>query len=152
MRKTLFKLLATFVATLVAIVGFSAVTAQAASAHFVKGPTGSVSGNTLTVTFKAAGLGNAQETATFSLTGTISVTAQCFTKSGNAVNGVPKSSTTTVNATDTFPVRNGSVTGSFTVTPVSTLTCTGNQHVEVLSVDSANLTVSGEGISAPVMF
>ena len=133
------------------LAAFTATSAQAASAHFVKGPSGSVSGNTLTVTFKAAGLGNASETATFSLTGTVTVDAQCYTRSGNPVNGVPKSDTVTVNSTETFPVRNGSVTGTFTVSPLSPLTCTGNQQVRT-TVTSANLTVSGEGISAPVTF
>ncbi|MEO6020580.1 MAG: hypothetical protein ABIP45_10080 [Knoellia sp.] len=133
------------------LAAFTATSAQAASAHFVKGPSGSVSGNTLTVTFKAAGLGNASETATFSLTGTVTVESQCYTRSGNPVNGVPKSDTVTVNSTETFPVRNGSVTGTFTVSPLSTLTCTGNQTVRT-TVTSADLMVSGEGISAPVKF
>src|SRR5215203_6149496 len=111
MRKTLFKLLATFVATLFVIVGFSATTAQAASAHYVKGPSVTVSGNSLTVSFKAAGLGNTETFADFSLTGTIDVTSQCFTRSGNPVQGVPKSESITVNQTETFEVRNGQVTG-----------------------------------------
>ena len=140
-------------ATLIALLfaAFTATSAQAASPHFVKGPSGSVSGNTLTVTFKAAGLGNADETAEFSLTGTVTVDAQCFTKSGNPVQGVPKSDTVTVNSTETFDVRNGSVNGIFTISPVSPLTCTGKQMVRT-TVTSANLTVSGEGISAPVTF
>jgi len=133
------------------LAAFTATSAQAASAHFVKGPSGSVSGNTLTVTFKAAGLGNAEETADFSLTGTVTVDAQCFTRSGNPVQGVPKSDTVTVNSTETFDVRNGSVNGVFTISPLSPLTCTGNQQVRT-TVTSANLTVSGEGISAPVTF
>jgi hypothetical protein len=133
------------------LAAFTATSAQAASAHFVKGPSGSVSGNTLTVTFKAAGLGNAEETADFSLTGTVTVDAQCFTRSGNPVQGVPKSDTVTVNSTETFDVRNGQVTGTFVVSPLSPLTCTGNQQVRT-TLTSANLTVSGEGISAPVTF
>jgi hypothetical protein len=55
-------------------------------------------------------------------------------ESGNPVNGVPKSGTTNVNASGTFPVRNGQVTGSFTIAPLSTLRCTGNQHVVILLV------------------
>jgi hypothetical protein len=133
------------------LAAFTATSAQAASAHFVKGPSGSVSGNTLTVTFKAAGLGNADETAEFSLIGTVTVDAQCYTKSGNPVQGVPKSDTVEVNSTETFDVRNGSVTGVFTISPLSPLTCTGKQEVRT-TVTSADLVVSGEGISAPVTF
>lgn len=53
--------------------------------------------------------------------------------------GVPKSETVDVNVSDDFPVRNGSVTGSLTVSPLSRLTCTGSQQVRILDV-SFNLT------------
>ena len=111
-----------------------AVPAVADSPHYVVGPTATVQGNSLVVSWKAAGLGNTVGSVDFHLTGTVTATSQCFTKSGNPVNGVPKSDTTQVNATGTFPVRNGQTTGSFTISPLSTLTCTGNQHVVILSV------------------
>ena len=60
---------------------FSAV-AVAASPHFIGTPQASVSGNALTVTFKAAGLGNV-DAATFNLSGTVLVSSRCYTKSGN---------------------------------------------------------------------
>ena len=41
-----------------------------------------VSGNSLTVSFKAAGLGNA-EGATFNLTGTVQVYSRCYNRGGN---------------------------------------------------------------------
>ncbi len=118
--------------------------AVADSPHYVKAPSATVQGNSLVVSWKAAGLGN-QATVDFTLTGTVTATSQCFTKSGNPVNGVPKSDTTNVNTTQTFPVRNGQVTGSFTVSPLSKLTCTGNQHVVILSVDF-DLTLTGAGL------
>jgi len=121
-----------------------AVPALADSPHYVQGPSATVQGNSLVVSWKAAGLGN-QATENFALTGTVTATSQCFTKSGNPVNGVPKSDTTQVNASGTFPVRNGQVTGSFTVSPLSTLTCTGNQHVVILSV-VFDLTLTGAGL------
>jgi hypothetical protein len=121
--------------------------AIAASPHYVKGPTATVSGNSLTVSFKAAGLGNTISSVDFSLTGTADVTSQCFTRSGNPVQGVPKSETVDVNVTGTFPVRNGQTTGSLTVSPLSTLTCTGNQQVRILSV-SYDLTLTGDGLPA----
>jgi hypothetical protein len=131
-------------AALVVMLATAAV-AVADSPHYVKGPDVTISGNSLTVSWKAAGLGNTVTTADFSLTGTANVTSQCFTKSGNPVNGVPKSETIDVNVTGTFPVRNGQTTGSLTVSPLSTLTCTGNQHVVILSV-SFDLTLNGNDL------
>jgi hypothetical protein len=119
--------------------------AFADSPHYIKGPTATVSDNSLTVTWKAAGLGNTVTSVDFSLTGTANVTSQCFTKSGNPVNGVPKSETVDVDVSGTFPVRNGSVTGSLTVSPLSTLTCTGSQEVRILSV-SFDLTLNGDDL------
>jgi hypothetical protein len=119
--------------------------AFADSPHYVKGPDATVQGNSLVVSWKAAGLGNTITSVDFSLTGTVTTTSQCFTKSGNPVNGVPKSDTINVNATGTFLVRNGQTTGSFTISPLSTLTCTGNQHVVILSV-SFDLTLTGDDL------
>ena len=119
--------------------------ALADSPHYIKGPTATVEGNSLTVSWKAAGLGNTVTSVDFSLTGTANVTSQCFTKSGNPVNGVPKQETVDVNVTGTFPVRNGQTTGSLTVSPLSTLTCTGNQQVRILDV-SFDLTLTGDSL------
>ena len=137
MHKKIIILLAAFIA----IVGFTAPSAYAANPHYVQGPSVSVSGNSLVVSFKAAGLGDLGGTADFTLTGTVTATAQCFTRSGNPVQGVPKTDVTNVDATGSFPIRNGQTTGSFTVSPLTTLTCTGNQQVRILSV-SYDLTLS----------
>ena len=122
-----------------------ASTAVAASPHYIRGPDATVSGNSLTVSWKAAGLGNTIDSVDFALTGTADVTSQCFTKSGNPVNGVPKSERVDVNVTGEFPVRNGQVTGSLTVEPLSTLECTGNQRVRILAV-SFDLTLTGDDL------
>jgi hypothetical protein len=122
-----------------------APTAVAASPHYIRGPAAEVQGNSLVVTWKAAGLGNTVESVDFNLTGTVNTTSQCFTRSGNPVQGVPKSETIDVNATGTFPVRNGQVTGSLVVEPISTLTCTGNQQVRILSA-SFDLTLTGDDL------
>jgi hypothetical protein len=119
--------------------------AVASSPHYIKGPTATVSGNSLTVSWKAAGLGNTTTSANFALTGTANVTSQCFTRSGNPVNGVPKSEQVDVNVSGDFPVRNGQVTGSLSVSPLSTLTCTGNQQVRILAV-SFDLTLTGDDL------
>lgn len=145
MRKKIINLVAALFAALVVTVGVSASPALAASPHYVQGPTATVQGNSLVVAWKAAGLGNTVASADFNLTGTVTATAQCFTRSGNPVQGVPKSDTTDVNATGTFPVRNGQTTGSFTIAPLSTLTCTGNQRVVILSVDY-DLTLTGDDL------
>ena len=130
-----------------AVFGLSALAAPAAlasSPHYTKGPTATLSGNSLVVSWKAAGLGNTSS-VDFALTGTVTATSQCYTKSGNPVNGVPKTDTTNVDAGGTFPVRNGQTTGSISVSPLSTLTCTGKQHVFIQSV-SYDLTLSGGGL------
>jgi hypothetical protein len=136
------------VALLLATLAILVLTAQSAMAdspHYVKGPTATVEGNSLVVSWKAAGLGNTVTSVDFNLTGTVTTTSQCFTKSGNPVNGVPKSETINVNATGTFPVRNGQTTGSLTISPISTLTCTGNQHVSILSA-AFDLTLTGNDL------
>src|ERR1700751_4231204 len=105
MRRMLF-----IVSAVLATAAIAVPAAFADSPHYVQGPTATVSGNTLVFSWKAAGLGNTLTSADFTLTGTVTTTSQCFTKSGNPVNGFPKTATTNVNATGMFPVRNGSVT------------------------------------------
>jgi hypothetical protein len=63
--------------------------ALADSPHYINGPTATVSDNSLVIAWKAAGLGNTTTSANFTLTGTVTVTSQCFTRSGNPVEGVP---------------------------------------------------------------
>jgi hypothetical protein len=140
MRRLLFVIAAVFATAALAVPA-----AVAASPHYIKGPTATLTDNSLVVSWKAAGLGNTTTSADFTLTGTVTVSSQCFTKSGNPVNGVPKSDTTDVNATGTFDVRNGQVTGSFTISPLSTLTCTGNQEVRTLSA-SFDLFLNGDDL------
>jgi hypothetical protein len=113
----------------------------AASAHYVQGPTVTVSNTALTVSGKAAGLGNADATADASLTGTVDVFSRCYNRGGNKPQADNKQETINVNQDQTFDVRNGQVTFSFTVTPLSTLTCPGNQQVKIESV-SYDLTLT----------
>ena len=144
MRRKLIRLVASLFAAF-AILAVWSSPAMADSPHYVKGPTATVEGNSLVVSWKAAGLGNTVTTVDFALTGTVTTSSQCFTKSGNPVNGVPKSETVNVNATGTFPVRIGQTTGSLTVEPLSTLTCTGNQQVVILSA-SFDLFLNGDDL------
>ena len=140
MRRMLIILAATFATSALAV-----PVAQAASPHYNVGPNVEIKGNSLTVSWKAVGLGNTVESVDFSLTGTANVSSQCFTKSGNPVNGVPKEEVVNVNVTGSFPVRNGQTTGSLKVEPLSTLTCTGSQQVRILAV-SFDLTLTGDDL------
>ena len=128
-----------------AVAALALAPAAFAGPHYVRGPTATVQGNSLTVSWKAAGLGNTVESVDFSLTGTANVTSQCFTRSGNPVQGVPKQEQVDVDVSGDFPVRNGSVTGSLTVSPLSTLTCTGSQQVRILDV-SFDLFLNGDDL------
>ena len=123
----------------------AAAPALAASPHYLNGPTATLTNNSLVISWKAVGLGNTTATADFTLGGTVSTTSQCYTKNGNPVNGVPKTETNNVSASGTFSVHNGQTTGSLSVSPLSTLTCTGNQHVVIQSF-SYDLTLNGDSL------
>lgn len=124
-------------------IGLMTQVAFADSPHFIGTPSGTVSGNSLTVKFKAAGLGNGPY-ADFSLTGSVDVFSRCYNHGGNKPQADNKQETISVNQTQSFPVDHGQTTGSFTVTPLSTLTCPGNQVVKIESV-SFDLTLTGPG-------
>ncbi len=124
-------------------IGLMTQVASADNPHFIGTPKATVSGNSLTVTFKAAGLGNGPY-AEFSLTGSVDVFSRCYNRGGNKPQADNKQETISVNQTQLFPVSNGQTTGSFTVTPLSTLTCPGNQRVVIESV-SFDLTLTGPG-------
>jgi hypothetical protein len=124
--------------------------ASAASPHFSGTPTATVdSGGTLTVAFRATGLGNIS-TVDFTVTASgADATYQCYTKSGNAVNGVPKTSTVPgITETDSFPVRNGQTRGIITVDapdPSSDLNCTGRQEARLVSATYYDVELTGPG-------
>ena len=122
-----------------------ATAAWADSPHFIGTPTATVSGNSLNISASVAGLGTA-DNAQFSLDGTVNVFSRCYNKGGNKPQADNKQETINVSQDKDFPVRNGRTNISFTVTPLSTLTCPGNQVVVVESV-SYNLTLSGEGLT-----
>jgi hypothetical protein len=124
----------------VAALMLTATAALAASPHIVGNPSATVSGNTLTVKASVAGLGNV-ETVDLTLTGTVDVFSRCYNRGGNKPQADNKQETMTVNSTGTFPVRNGRTNATFTVSPVSTLNCPGNQVVVIESF-SYDLTIS----------
>ena len=124
--------------------------ASAASPHFSGTPTASVdSAGTLTVAFRATGLGNIS-TVDFTVTASgADATYQCYTKSGNPVNGVPKTSTVAgLTASGSFPVRNGQTRGTISLaapTPSSDLNCTGKQFAKLLSATYYDVVLTGPG-------
>jgi hypothetical protein len=107
--------------------------AWAANPHVVGTPTTSVSGNSLILSASVAGLGSVPS-ATFDLKGDVNVSSRCYTKSGNKPQAANKQETIPVSQSETFDVRNGRTNATFTVTPLSTLTCPGGQHVVIESV------------------
>jgi hypothetical protein len=107
--------------------------AVAASPHIVGNPSTTTSGNSLILSASVAGLGNVPS-ATFELNGTVDVSSRCYTKSGNKPQAANKQESISVSQTETFGVRNGRTNATFTVTPLSTLTCPGGQHVVIESV------------------
>jgi hypothetical protein len=128
--------------------GLIAGPAVAANPHVVKGPDVAVDGNSLTITASIAGLGNVPS-ADFALNGTVDVFSRCYNKGGNKPQADNKQETITVDQFGTFPVRNGRTNVSFTVTPLSTLTCPGNQVVVIESL-TWDLVLSGEGLNIPI--
>jgi hypothetical protein len=136
------------IAVMTLTLGLVAGPALAASPHVVKGPTVTQDGNSLIVSASIAGLGNVP-TADFTLSGDVTVFSQCYNKGGNNPAADNKEETIQVNQTETFPVRNGRTNVSFTITPLSTLTCPGNQVVRIESV-TYDLILSGQGLSVPI--
>jgi hypothetical protein len=128
--------------------GLVAGPALAANPHVVKGPDVSQDGNSLVITASIAGLGNVPS-ADFTLSGEVNVFSQCYNKGGNNPAADNKEETILVDQTDTFPVRNGRTNVSFTITPLSTLECPGNQVVRIDSL-TYDLVLSGEGLSVPI--
>jgi hypothetical protein len=122
------------VALAVVVAAIVVPAAIAASAHWVNGPSVTISGNTLTVAGKAAGLGNTAGFADFTLTGTINVSSRCYTKSNNTPQAANKQESIDVDQSGNFPIRNGSTNVSFSVTPLSTLSCPKGQVVKIESI------------------
>ena len=118
-------------------------TVFADSPHVVGQTSVNQSGNSLTISASIAGLGNVSS-ATFDLSGTVHVFSRCYNRGGNKPQADNKQETINVDTSATFPVRNGRTNASFTVTPLSTLQCPGNQVVRIESF-KYDLTISYQG-------
>jgi hypothetical protein len=123
----------------------------AANAHF-NSASARRQGNNLIVSFKISGLGNNQ---TITVTASARATAvyQCFNNGGNHPQAGNKEQViANVSASGSFTSdRNGSVSGSLTLTPPPpTLQCPSGQHLVLVSVKYENVSVSGGGASQSI--
>ena len=117
---------------------FAASTALAGSPHFVTADA-TRSDNTLTATFKEAGLGNEPQVHVV-----LSATALCINSGGNHPKAVNK---TSVNAAGDFPVQNGQATGTLSVTATFKPACSPPMTVQFTNV---TLTDQTSGITANI--
>ena len=124
----------------ISVLLISAGTVLADSPHQVGQTSVTQSGNSLTISASIAGLGSVSS-ATFDLTGTVDVFSRCYNRGGNKPQADNKQETINVDTSATFDVRNGRTNATFTITPLSTLTCPGNQVVKIESF-SYDLTIS----------
>ena len=124
-----------------AIAAFSAV-AFAGSPHFVTADA-TRSGNTLTVTFKEAGLGNEPQVHVV-----LSATALCINNGGHHPKAVNKAS---VSAAGDFPVQNGKAEGTLSVTATFQPDCTPPMTVVFTDVTLTDET-SGATANIPGTF
>ena len=127
----------------ISVLLISAGTVLADSPHQVGQTSINQSGNSLTISASIAGLGNVSS-VTLDLDGTVDVFSRCYNRGGNKPQADNKQETLAVNQAGTFPVRNGRTNVTFTIAPLSTLTCPGNQVVVIESVEY-DLTLNVEG-------
>jgi hypothetical protein len=126
------------VAALVGAMAAISAVAFAGSPHFVTADA-TRSGNTLTATFKEAGLGNEPQVHVV-----LSATALCINNGGQHPKAVNK---TSVNAAGDFPVQNGKAEGTLSVTAVFQPDCSPPMTVEFTNV---TLTDTTSGVTANI--
>jgi hypothetical protein len=125
-----------------ALAAVFAAAAFAGSPHFVTADA-SRSGNTLSVTFKEAGLGNEP-----SVHIVLSATAQCINNGGKHPKAVNKQS---VSAGEDFPVQNGKAEGTVSVTATFQPDCSPPMEVRFTNVTLEDET-SGATANIPGTF
>ncbi len=123
-----------FVSVLTLALGLSLVpSAWAGNPHFVGTPTFSISGNTVTVQAKEAGLGDEDQ-----IVAVLSGTAECINNGGHHPKAVNKTSFST---SSTEPVQNGQANYTLTATATFTPDCSPPMTVQFTSLtltDSTN--------------
>ena len=123
-------------------VGLFAQAAIAANPHFVRA-SATREGNSLVVSFKEAGLGNNQ-TVTIQASASFTRTDSCVNKGGNVPSDPKKTVTqgTTSKSGSFTSDKNGSITGSLTLTTSTTLQCPPGQRATLLSLSFSNVKVT----------
>ena len=131
----------------------TAAVALADSPHFLRASATINNSGQLVCTFKEAGLGTTLTTANVSCSADATATYQCWNKGGNHPQAGNKETVGGPVSNDgTFPVRNGSVSGSITVSPPGPgdFSCPGGQTLFLEDVSYTNIVLSGEGATADV--
>jgi hypothetical protein len=124
-----------FVSALTLVLGASmASTAWAGSPHFVGTPTFSISGNTVTVHAKEAGLGDESQ-----IVAVLSGTAECINNGGHHPKAVNKTSFST---SSTEPVQNGQANYTLTATATFSPDCSPPMTVQFTSLTLTDTTNS----------
>jgi hypothetical protein len=142
------------VLTTIFALGLGTQAAFADSPHFVRA-SASISGTSLTATFKEAGLGT-NETVSITLNATATATYVCVNGGGSNPSAANKTTVTApVSATGTFTSgKNGSVVGSLTVTAPGpgSFTCPPGQTLSLASVTytDVSLTDTTNNVSADI--
>jgi hypothetical protein len=132
----------------VAALAFAA-TAVADSPHFISEGTASISsaGNYVVTNFKEAGLGKTATTEAITLSATGTATYACINGGGNHPSATNKETVTgAVSNTGSFPVRNGSTTGTISVgppPPTASFSCPSGQTLILGFVSYTNVMLTG---------
>ena len=147
MRRLLLVLLAPPAAGLAAL-AFGAGPALADSPHFISEGTASItsSGAYQVTSFKEAGLGSTVSTEAITLSATASATYACINGGGNHPSAANKETVTSpVSNTGSFPVRNGSTTGTIAVGPPGPggFSCPGGQKLVLAFVSYSGVMLTG---------
>jgi hypothetical protein len=127
-----------------------AAPAVADNPHFISEGTASITstGAYQVSNFKEAGLGNTATTEAITLSATATATYDCVNGGGNHPKAVNKESVTSpVSNTGSFPVRNGSTTGTLSVGPPPagpfSPPCSPPQTVVLAQVSYTNVVLTG---------
>jgi hypothetical protein len=147
-RRVLFIIFA--LPAMLAMLVMGATAALADSPHFISEGTASITsaGAYNVSNFKEAGLGNTVSTEAITLSATATATYACINGGGNHPKATNKQSATgQVSNTGSFPVRNGSTTGTLSVGPPPagpfTPPCSPPQTVALVSVSYTNVMLTG---------
>ena len=147
MRRLLFLILGSLVTGLSALM-LAAGPAAADSPHFISEGTASITSAGLynVSNFKEAGLGNTVSTEAVTLSATSTATYACINGGGKHPSATNKETVTgAVSFTGSFPVRNGSTTGSIMVGPpgAGSFTCPSGQTLTLAFVSYTGVVLTG---------